>query len=42
MNIPKGNSKINLSDFQSWPTGIYSVKVISGKNIFVDKVLHKK
>ena len=42
INIPKGNSKINLSDFQSWPTGIYSVKVISGKNIFVDKVLHKK
>jgi hypothetical protein len=41
-SILKGNSKINVSDFQSWATGIYSVKVISGKNIFVDKFLIKK
>jgi type IX secretion system substrate protein len=41
-NILKGNSKINLSDFQSWPTGIYSVKVMGGTNIFVDKFLIKK
>ena len=41
-NISKGNSKINVSHFESWPTGIYSVKVISGKNIFVDKFVIQK
>jgi hypothetical protein len=41
-NISKGNSKINLAHFESWPTGIYSVKVISGKNIFVDKFVIQK
>lgn len=41
-NISKGNSKINLYHFESWPTGIYSVKVISGKNIFVDKFVIQK
>ncbi len=41
-NVLKGNSKISLSDFQSWPTGIYSLKVLSGKNIFVDKFVIQK
>ncbi|MGN6541029.1 MAG: T9SS type A sorting domain-containing protein [Ginsengibacter sp.] len=41
-NISKGNSKINLAHFQNWPTGIYSVKVISGKNVFVDKFVIQK
>jgi hypothetical protein len=41
-NITKGNSKINLNDFQNWPAGIYSVKVISAKNIYVEKFLIKK
>jgi hypothetical protein len=41
-NVSKGNSKINLVHFQNWPTGIYSVKVISGKNVFVDKFVIQK
>jgi hypothetical protein len=41
-NVSKGNSKINLAHFQNWPTGIYSVKVISGKNVFVDKFVIQK
>lgn len=41
-NILKGTSKINLSDFQNWPAGIYSVKVLSGQNIFIDKIFIKK
>lgn len=41
-NVSKGNSTINLADFQSWPAGIYSVKMLSGQNIFVDKVFITK
>ena len=41
-NIEKGNSKITLSNFQSWPTGIYSVKVIAGKELFINKMVLKK
>jgi hypothetical protein len=41
-NISKGNSKINLSDFQNWAPGIYSVKIVSGKNIYAEKVIIQK
>ena len=41
-NIEKGNSKITISNFQSWPTGIYSVKVVAGKELFINKMVLKK
>ena len=37
--VPKGNSIINLTDFGSWPRGIYTVNVILGENLFTDKIL---
>jgi hypothetical protein len=36
--VPNGNSSLNLTDFQGWPRGIYSVKVLLGENLFVDKM----
>ena len=41
-NIGKGISKITLLDFDGWPTGIYSVKVLAGKELFVNKMVLKK
>ena len=41
-NISTGNSTLNISDFQSWPSGIYSVKVILGNDLFVDKMILRK
>jgi len=41
-SVAKGSSKLNVSDFQSWPTGIYSVKVIAGKELFISKMILKK
>ena len=41
-NIDKGNSKITITDFQSWPTGIYSIKVVAGKELFINKMILKK
>lgn len=41
-NIPNGNSVLNISDFQSWPDGVYSVKVISDNHLFVDKMVLRK
>lgn len=41
-NIQRGNSKITISDFQGWPTGIYSVKVIAGKELFINKIILKE
>lgn len=38
-NIEKGNTKLNISDFQSWPTGIYSVKVLAGNDLFINKMI---
>lgn len=40
--VEKGNSKLNLSDLQSWPPGIYSLKVIAGNDLFINKTLLKK
>ena len=42
VSVPKGNSILNISDFQSWPDGVYSVKVISGDALFVNKMVLKK
>jgi hypothetical protein len=42
VSVPKGNSILNLSDFQSWPDGVYSVKVISGDALFVNKMVLRK
>ena len=41
-NLQKGNSKIIISNFQSWPRGIYSVKIIAGKELFINKIVFKK
>jgi ABC-type molybdate transport system substrate-binding protein len=41
-NISTGNSTLNISDFQSWPSGIYSVKVMLGNDLFVDKMILRK
>lgn len=41
-NIEKGNSKITVSDFQYWPIGNYSVKVIAGKELLINKMILKK
>lgn len=40
--IEKGNTKFNILDFQSWPPGIYSVKVIAGNELFINKMILKK
>ncbi|MEP7081004.1 MAG: T9SS type A sorting domain-containing protein, partial [Ginsengibacter sp.] len=41
-NISRGNSILNVSDFQSWPDGVYSVKANSGNALFVNKMVLKK
>jgi hypothetical protein len=38
-NIPNGNTSMTLTDFQGWPRGIYSVKVLLGENSFVEKMV---
>jgi hypothetical protein len=38
-NIPTGNTSISLTDFQGWPRGIYSLKVLLGENLFVEKMV---
>lgn len=35
----KGNTSISLTDFQGWPRGIYSVKVLLGENLFAEKMV---
>lgn len=40
--IPKGNSVFNISDFQSWPDGIYSIKIILGNDSYVSKMIINK
>jgi hypothetical protein len=41
-SVEKGTAQLNISDFQSWPAGIYSVKVIAGKELFIKKMILKK
>ncbi|HXR83556.1 MAG TPA: T9SS type A sorting domain-containing protein [Hanamia sp.] len=41
-NIAAGNSILNVSDFQTWPPGIYSIKVMLGNDLFVDKMILRK
>ncbi|MDE3183442.1 MAG: T9SS type A sorting domain-containing protein [Bacteroidota bacterium] len=40
--IDKGNTKLNISDFKSWPIGIYSVKVVAGNDLFINKMILKR
>ncbi|HEV2831142.1 MAG TPA: T9SS type A sorting domain-containing protein [Hanamia sp.] len=40
--IRKGKSSLKISDFQSWPAGIYSVKVLLGNNVFIKKMVLTK
>ena len=40
--IDKGNTKLNISDFKSWPIGIYSVKVVAGNDLFINKIILKR
>jgi hypothetical protein len=40
--IEKGNTKLTISDFQSWPSGIYSVKLVAGNDLFINKMILKK
>ncbi|MEO6682714.1 MAG: T9SS type A sorting domain-containing protein [Ginsengibacter sp.] len=37
--VPKGRSNHTISDFQNWPKGIYSVKVLLGKKVFIEKMV---
>ncbi len=38
-NVPAGNSSISLSDFQGWQRGVYSLKVLLGESLFVEKMV---
>jgi hypothetical protein len=40
--IRKGKSNLKISDFQSWPRGIYSVKVLLGNHVFIKKMVLTK
>lgn len=40
--IQKGNSTIKLSGFDSWATGLYTVKVLSGNDVYIKRVLLSK
>jgi len=38
----KGYSTIKMSDFITWAKGVYTVKVVSGKDVFVERMLLTK
>ncbi|MEP6928318.1 MAG: T9SS type A sorting domain-containing protein [Ginsengibacter sp.] len=38
-NITKGDLSFVLTDFQGWPAGIYSVKVLIGNKLYVEKMM---
>ena len=35
--IDQRNTKLNISDFQRWPAGIYTEKVAAGNDLFMRK-----
>jgi hypothetical protein len=37
--VKKGDATITLTDFQGWAKGIYTVKVLSGKDVYVDRMI---
>lgn len=41
-NVSKGNTTLTLSDFGSWPRGIYSLKVVLKENTFTEKFVLAK
>jgi hypothetical protein len=38
-HVEKGYSTIKMNDFESWARGVYTVKVLSGKDIFLKRML---
>jgi hypothetical protein len=38
-HVQKGFSSIRMNDFSTWAKGIYTVKVLSGKDVFVERML---
>lgn len=40
--VQKGNSTIKLSGFDSWATGLYTVKVLLGNDVYIKRVLLSK
>jgi hypothetical protein len=41
-HVQKGYSSIRMNDFSSWAKGLYSVKVVSGNDVFVERMLLTK
>jgi Secretion system C-terminal sorting domain len=37
--VQQGNTELTLTNFQAWPRGIYSMKTLLGKNLFVNKMV---
>ena len=37
--VKKGDDTITLTDLRDWAKGVYTVKVLSGKDIFVDRMV---
>jgi hypothetical protein len=37
--VKKGYATVTLNDFQSWTKGVYTVKVVAGSDVFVNKVV---
>ncbi len=41
-HVPKGYSTIKINDLDSWATGLYTMKVVSGTDVFVERMLLTK
>jgi hypothetical protein len=39
VSIQKENTVVEIKDFQSWPRGIYSVKVSLGNSLFIKRMV---
>jgi hypothetical protein len=37
--VQQGYSSVNLNDFRHWAKGVYMVKVLAGKDVFVDRMI---